>query len=93
MFLINLRNACYEAVSRYFCPRFGKVSKSGASTGYSSDIPNLTKRETEVLQAIVNGNNTIETHRKNLMAKLNARNVSEMVVKAISLGLVAIELK
>lgn len=91
---------------KYFCRRFEKICKSCTSAGYSSDIPQLTKRETEVLQAIVNGHNTneiaslmflstntIETHRKNLMTKLNARNVAEMVVKAISQGLVAIEIK
>ena len=34
--------------------------------------------------------NTIETHRKKLMLKLGARNMAELVVKAISLGIVTV---
>lgn len=65
---------------------------------------NLSERETEVLEAIGHGCttheianrlclsvNTIETHRRNLFAKLDVRNVAELVVKAIRLGLVSVK--
>lgn len=61
----------------------------------------LTEREREILQLIVNekttkeiaeklclSEKTIETHRGNLMLKLEARNIAGMVRKAIMLGLV-----
>ena len=57
-----------------------------------------------MLQAIVKGyntneiadllclsDNTIETHRRNLLAKLDVHNVAELVVQAIRLGLVSIK--
>lgn len=69
----------------------------------SEGIASLSRRETEVLQAIVKGyntneianllclsDNTIETHRRNLFAKLDVHNVAELVVQAIRLGLVTI---
>lgn len=61
----------------------------------------LTKRETQILSLIVQGftgkeisNNlnisehTTRTHRKNLLSKLQARNTSELVRKAIELALI-----
>ncbi|MDD3003403.1 response regulator transcription factor [Flavobacterium sp.] len=63
----------------------------------------LTQREKEVLQLIVEekttkeiatalfiSEKTVETHRGNLMLKLEARNIAGIVRKAIMLGLVAI---
>ncbi len=63
----------------------------------------LTERELEILQLIVEekttkeiaeklflSEKTIETHRGNLMLKLEARNIAGMVRKAIMLGLVQI---
>ena len=66
----------------------------------------LTQREKEVLQAIAKGfntreiadllhvsNNTIETHRKSLMSKLEARNAVDLVLKAINLGIIPLDSK
>lgn len=66
----------------------------------------LTLREMEVLQAIAKGfntreiadllhvsNNTIETHRKSLMSKLEARNAVDLVLKAINLGIIPLDCK
>lgn len=66
----------------------------------------LTLREMEVLQAIAKGfntreiaellhvsNNTIETHRKSLMSKLEARNAVDLVLKAINLGIIPLDSK
>lgn len=63
----------------------------------------LTQREKEVLQLIVHekttkeiaaqlfiSEKTVETHRGNLMLKLEARNIAGIVRKAIMLGLVVI---
>lgn len=55
-------------------------------------IPRLTKREQQILQAVAQGNTsadiaeqlfisviTVETHRRNLMQKFNAKNMIELV--------------
>lgn len=60
----------------------------------------LSNREAEVLEHISNGlstndiaqqlnisNNTVEFHRHNLMKKLSANNMAQLVKKAIQLGL------
>lgn len=65
----------------------------------------LTQREKEVLREIAAGMqtreiaerlhvsvNTVESHRKSLMLKLEARNAVELVVKAIRMGLVQVEM-
>lgn len=70
-------------------------------TKYDETICPLSDRETEILQLILNemttsemaaklflSNETIRTHRKNLMNKLNAKNVAGMVRKAFEIGLV-----
>lgn len=67
----------------------------------SVDIPRLTKREKQILQAIANGETsnqiaeslfvsviTVETHRRNLMQKFQAKNMIEAVKRAISYNLI-----
>lgn len=69
----------------------------------SPNFIDLTQREKEVLQLIVRekttkeiacelfiSEKTVETHRGNLMLKLEARNIAGIVRKAIMLGLVKI---
>lgn len=66
-----------------------------------SNIEALTKRELEILQQIAYGHtsadiskklfiskNTVETHRKNLLTKLNVKNTAEMIKIALQNGLV-----
>jgi DNA-binding CsgD family transcriptional regulator len=61
----------------------------------------LTKREAEILKLIVRGNTnkkiaqklyrverTIEYHRNQIMRKLGARNVADLVKRAIAMGIV-----
>lgn len=88
----------------YFCRRFRRISERTGRTGTElADCSALTQRELDVLRAIAKGyntgeiagllflsENTIETHRKKLMLKLGARNMAELVVKAISLGIVTV---
>ncbi len=63
--------------------------------------PTLTERETEVLKLISNGNTnremandlfissrTVETHRRNIIKKLNLRNTAELIKYAIDNSLV-----
>lgn len=67
----------------------------------NDQIPILTRRELEVLELIANGmtNNeiaeklfisvtTVDTHRKNLLAKLEAKNVASMIKIATKLQLI-----
>ena len=79
-------------------------SISGKSPSAKTKLPTLTKREREVLQLLTEGgttktiaallyvsSKTIETHRKNIMDKLNIRSVSELTKYAIREGLTSIE--
>lgn len=65
------------------------------------EVPSLTSRESEVLDCIVQGNSnkviaevlfistrTVDTHRTNIMKKLNARNTADLVRIAISEDLI-----
>ena len=79
---------------RYFCPEYRKTLRR-FDTG--NDIPSL--REIEVLRDIARGytskeiashlfvsENTVESHRKSLFAKLKARNIADLVMKAVAMG-------
>ena len=70
----------------------------------SGDLPVVTRREKEVLELIAEGmtNNeiaeklfvsvtTIDTHRKNLLAKFNAKNVAELVKLAFYHKIISLE--
>lgn len=90
----------------YCCPRFEHVRRKlrygiGAEL-HEDDVP--TKRELEVLKAIAEGNNTpriaeimnvsentVETYRKRLFLKFNAKNAVDLIVKAVAKGWVKIE--
>jgi DNA-binding CsgD family transcriptional regulator len=62
----------------------------------ANQTPLLTRREKEVLQLVVEGNtnneiarklfvsiSTVDSHRKNLLMKLNARNTADLVRTAL----------
>lgn len=83
---------------KYFSPKTQEAFFN-ASTSIINE--NLTPRETEILQLIVQekttkeiaeqlclSEKTIETHRGNIMLKLETRNIAGMVRKAIMHGLV-----
>ena len=78
---------------RYFSPEL----KSYLKSELTQEHPSL--REIDVLKAIARGltskeiaehlfisENTVEAHRKNLFFKLKARNIADLIVKAISRG-------
>lgn len=89
---------------QYLCKRFKTILNRMQTEEQIKE--QLTLREMEVLQAIAKGfntreiadllhvsNNTIETHRKSLMSKLEARNAVDLVLKAINLGIIPLDCK
>lgn len=85
---------------KYFSPKTQQVF---FETQTSKNKTELTEREKEILQLIVQekttkeiaehlclSEKTIETHRSNIMLKLEVKNIAGMVKKAIMQGLVSI---
>src|ERR1700736_4471336 len=75
-----------------------KLKRSGAEDAY--DL--LTPREREILQLVAEGKSnkevanllnlsvyTVETHRSNIMQKLNLRGIPELILYAVRKGLIA----
>lgn len=89
----------------YCCPRFAHISrmlKNRKRGEIHADIP--TKRELDVLKTIAKGHssaqiaqilgiseNTVETYRKQLFLKFDAKNVVELIIKATAKGLICID--
>ena len=85
---------------RYFCSRSLGILPNGCSTA-PAGRPLLSSREAEVVTLIANGLTTkeiaaklhisaatVETHRSNVMRKLKAKNVADLVSKAFHSGIV-----
>lgn len=79
---------------QYFCAKFRKSQRQIEMRG---DV--LSNREQEVLRCIAQGcstkqiaqmlfisENTVESHRQKLFRKMHARNMAELVIKAIAEG-------
>lgn len=79
---------------QYYCGEFKKIQHRLQAR---NDIP--TSRELDILRYIARGNstkdishklfiseNTVENHRKNLFRKLQAKNMADLIVKAIAAG-------
>ncbi|MFR8836341.1 response regulator [Bacteroides nordii] len=99
---IEIENAVKSVLrgEAYTCPRFEGIRKKLGHTSsqiHPKDVP--TKREIEVLQAVAEGlctheiagrlqitENTVETFRRRLIQKFNAKNAIDMVVKAMTQG-------
>jgi DNA-binding NarL/FixJ family response regulator len=80
------------------------VRHDGASPRSTVSLPQLSQRETEVLTLIAHGRTskevandlgisvaTVDTHRTNLMSKLQIRNVAGLVVYAFRFGLIKLQ--
>ena len=93
----NLQEAIQSVLAgrKYYCPHFQKSRKKLPPE--MSQV--LSKRELEVLKCISEGLksneiaetlyisvNTVEFHRKQIMLKLEAKNASDMLIKAIKGG-------
>lgn len=90
----------------YCCPRFEHLSRklrNCRKDELPDDVP--TKRELEVLKCLSTGNsspqiarllgiseNTVETYRKQLFLKFDARNAIDLVMKAVAKGWITIEI-
>ena len=79
---------------QYFCPKFRRASQRATP---QAQYP--SQREQDVLREIARGlstkeiaahlyisENTVETHRQSLFAKLQAHNMADLMVKAIAKG-------
>lgn len=89
----------------YACPRFASIRKRLYRTPASLQTHWMpTRREQDVLQAVARGmntheiaklleisENTVETFRRRLISKFEAKNAIDMVVKAVSRGWVIVE--
>lgn len=88
---------------RYMCSKVLDVVLSETNGG-ASDNPNLTAREIEIIQLIVAGKSTLEiaeqlflshhtinSHRKNILRKLQIKSPAELIVKALDMGIVKIK--
>ena len=85
------------------CTINGEVQKILFSSGTSStNVPRLTKREKEILGLVSDGittniiaerlfisPQTVETHRRNLMQKLEVHNTAALIKKVMELNLIA----
>ena len=96
--VLRQESYCSEVFGSY---RIKLLSKIKTKT-HKNDLP--TKREVEVLEHIARGEttkqiaanlqievNTVETHRKNLIQKLYAKNATDLVIKAITKGWVTVK--
>lgn len=86
---------------RYYCQEVQEIESRAQKSDFQEY--NITQRELDVLKLVAEGKitsdiakalclstNTVDTHRKHLMEKMNAKNTAELIVKAISLGFIPI---
>lgn len=84
--------------NKYYCDEVARMNDSGILTE-----DNVTPRELDVLKLISEGLsnneiskalcisvNTVDTHRRHLMEKLNAKNAADLVMTGVSMGLIPI---
>ncbi len=88
----------------YFCESARQAQAMFLNRDNSAMDSIVTPRELEVLMLIAGGKNTqeiaqaldlsantIETHRRHLLEKFNARNVAELIITAVSRGIIPIK--
>lgn len=86
------------AGNKYYCDEVARMNDSGIL-----NEDNVTPRELDVLKLISEGLsnneistalcisvNTVDTHRRHLMEKLNAKNAADLVMTGVSMGLIPI---
>ena len=87
--------------SRFFCNTILELVVQGETDELDCEPTNLTKREFEVLELIAKGKSTaqiadglclsihtINSHRKNILKKMNLNSPAELIVHALETGLV-----
>ncbi|MEX0811043.1 MAG: LuxR C-terminal-related transcriptional regulator [Chitinophagales bacterium] len=78
------------------------IESNGRDNTIYKHLSILSKRETEILAKVANGSttreianvlyisvNTVETHRRNIIKKMKAKNIVHAAVMAIRKGLIA----
>ena len=91
---------CVHQNQRYFDAEVQKILDHAAPET-SEDIPRLTRREKEIIQLIAEGQTTyqiaeklfispltVETHRRNLMRKMNASNAASLIKLALERSII-----
>lgn len=98
-------NAIYATAKgqKFFCNKILNIllEKHTKKDEENCEPTNLSKRETEILKLIAEGNSTlkiadtlhlshhtINTHRKNILKKLRVKSPTELIIYAINTGLV-----
>lgn len=89
--------------SRFFCNTVLEMLLEGETDEMNCEPTNLSKREYEVLELITKGKktaeiaddlhlsiHTINSHRKNILRKLNLKSPAELIVHALDSGLVKV---
>jgi DNA-binding NarL/FixJ family response regulator len=92
-------NVVYEG-GKHFSPRITSIIAESAVRPTSNNQPEITPREKEVLELVAEGHSTkqiadklaisvrtVETHRINMLKKLEVNNSAELIRKAISTGI------
>lgn len=92
---------CVLKGERYYCRYAREIKSLIRRSDENTDC--VTSRELDVLKLISEGkvtseiarelcvsSNTVDTHRRHLMEKLNVRNAAELVMTAISKGLISV---
>lgn len=85
---------------KYYCQYVENIIRAGKRSD-AGPSDNLTPRELDVLKAISEGKNTqeiarslflsvntVETHRRRMMEKLKAKNVADLIMVAVSKGII-----
>ncbi len=99
------RSRASQNGENYFCARSSRLLSEVARGLHpsSGDAPDISVREKEILTLIANGRTskeiasalfistfTVDTHRRNLMAKIGARNSAGVIRYALAHGLLQV---
>ena len=100
----EILNAVYAVIKeeRFFCNKVLNVILNQEEVSDDCDFTDLTPREIEVVRLVAEGlssnsiaeklslsSHTVNTHRKNIMRKLQVSNSSELVVQAANAGILS----
>ena len=90
-----------QSGQEYYSPQLKEMIMNSLFADMKKEQATLTRREKEVLEEIAEGysnkviaeklfvsSHTIDSHRKNLLAKFEAKNTAELVKKAMEQGLI-----
>lgn len=101
--IVRAINTVYDSQKKYLCPDIAGNVVNAMFGGGTSNAPQLSYRERQVLQLVADGcssadiaerlhlaASTVEVHRRNIMRKLNLHNVADLTKYAIRNGIAAV---